>query len=102
MKSVSTITIITVAVIVYALTPAATLFAGESRVVNSVSAVANTGGNSAGTVEEGNATVEVRVEQEIDGVVTPPIEIIEESNGEPIIRDLELVSPDGSVQTEIH
>src|SRR3989344_2861131 len=94
--------ILIVSILAYGLVaPGGFLLARESEVVNSVSVSADSDGNSGGNVSEGSARVDVRVEQEVNGVKQDPIVVIEESSDGSVVRELDIVSPDGTSETRI-
>ena len=77
------------------------VLAGDVSIKNNVSVSADTGGNTGGNVSEGKASVDIRVDSEIDGKKQEPVIIHEETTGGKIEKEVEVESEDGQIKTKV-
>ena len=77
------------------------VLAGNVTIQNNVSVSADTGGNSGENMSEGKASVDIRVEGEVDGEKQEPVIIHEETTGGKIEKEIEVESEDGMIKTKI-
>jgi hypothetical protein len=77
--------------------------AEDVDVSNNVTVSANTGDNHGGTVREGEATVNIEVQQTINGVVLPPVIVSTSSKGGSVeaSASVETIGTTTKVMTEI-
>ncbi|MEK7138066.1 MAG: hypothetical protein AAB787_01015 [Patescibacteria group bacterium] len=75
--------------------------ADNVSIQNNVSVSAETGGNTGAVTNEGKASVDIRVESEVDGKKQAPVIVHEETVGGKIEKEIEVESEDGVVKTKI-
>lgn len=83
------------------LVSATPVLAGDVTIQNNVNVSADTGGNSGENVNEGKASVDIRVEGEVDGKKQEPVIVHEETTGGRIEKEIEVESEDGMIKTKI-